>query len=137
MYLGYNVCLWSVSWRRSRKSFQWKTLCSSDEALKQVSGQWLHPHKMLCIFLPNAIIYENLASLINESSCVQHRYGVAWAVFSKLWMKTSGETLIYDLYCLFCFKCFKSVIVVDSLSFLLAMSTGNWKQHSFANNMFV
>jgi len=23
------------------------------------------------------------------------------------------------------------------LSVLLAMSTGNWKQHSFANNMFV
>ena len=52
MYLDYNVCLWSVSWWRSRKSFQWKTLCSSDEAIKQVSDQWLHPHKMLCILLP-------------------------------------------------------------------------------------
>jgi len=49
---------------------------------------------MLCIFLPNAIIYEIHASLINKSSCVQHRCGAAWAVFSKLWMKTSGETLI-------------------------------------------
>jgi len=92
---------------------------------------------MLCILQTNAIIYEILASLINKLSCVQRGCFAAWAVFSKLWMKTSGETLIYDLYCLFCFKCFKSVIVVDSLSFLLAMSTGNWKQHSFANNMFV
>jgi len=38
--------------------------------------------------------------------------------------------ILFDLHCLLCFKCFKSVIVADSLSVLLAMSTGNWKQHS-------
>ena len=45
--------------------------------------------------------------------------------------------ILFDLYCLFSFKCFKSLIVADSLSVLLAMRTGNWKQHSFAINMFV
>jgi len=49
---------------------------------------------MLCILLPNAIVYEILAGLINKSCSVQHRCGAAWAVFSKLWMKTSGEILI-------------------------------------------
>ena len=49
---------------------------------------------MLCILLTNAINYEILPSLINKSSCVQHRCGAAWAVFSKLWMKTSGEALV-------------------------------------------
>jgi len=45
--------------------------------------------------------------------------------------------ILYDLYCLFSFKFFKSLIVADSLSVLLVMRTGNWKQHGFANNMFV
>jgi len=55
----------------------------------------------------------------------------------SLFFSSKLYVILFDLYCLFSFKCFKSLIVGDSLSVLLAMSTGNWKQHSFANNMFV
>jgi len=54
----------------------------------------------------------------------------------SLFFSSKLYVFLFDLYCLFCFKCFKSVIVADSLSVFLAMSTGNWKQHSFGNNMF-
>jgi len=48
----------------------------------------------------------------------------------SLFFSSKFYVILFDVHCRFCFKCFKSVIVADSLSALLAMSTGDWKQHS-------
>jgi len=71
---------------------------------------------------------------MDKLETINKRYGVT---LTQTTSSFSSElyAILYALYCLFTFQSTKHLILSDSLSALQAISTGNWKKHSFTNKI--